>query len=140
MNQKIKMTIIILILLATVGVLVFLIAKSKEKTPIAVQPQTVQTETPINRETDPSLVVIEREIPNEIEGRVVGISRTMIVIDDPAGAYELNLKNETKMTSSIDGGEPKKINLMNLKAGLTVSVKVDSSTKDVLELVVIKEK
>ncbi|EKE19485.1 MAG: hypothetical protein ACD_8C00151G0001 [uncultured bacterium] len=142
MNQKTKIAIIILILLVTVGVLVFLIMKSKEEKQVLAPSKSAQeaqnTEDTIKSpEVTPQ--VIQRQIPDQIEGKIVGISRSMIVIDHPTGAFELNLKKETVMTSSVNPEELKTINLMNLKAGLNVRTKVDPETKDVLELIVIAE-
>ncbi|MFH1428471.1 MAG: hypothetical protein ABIH39_01890 [Candidatus Margulisiibacteriota bacterium] len=131
MEQKTK--VIILITLITLAIIGFVVYKSKVQT---IAPQQAQTnESQSNEQSVPEPAVIKEFFPEEITGRVVGMTSTSLIVDQPTGAIEVGIEVKTPVFK-IEGSEKRAMSLVDIKAGIEITAKLNVRTGAVIEAVI----
>lgn len=76
----------------------------------------------------------KKPLTDEVKGKIVGISPTFLIVDQPAGAFTVEL--DLNKIPVFKGDEKKKASALDLKTGVTVVVSVDKSTGIPTEVVI----
>ena len=139
--MKTKKTIIIIAASLSVIVLI-VVAMLAIKNKIQIdEKQTVSQEKQIGNgpQADPNSKIVfspeaKRPLPDELKGKIVGISPTSLVIDHPTGAYTVEL--DLNKIPVFKGAAKEKASALDLQVGITVAISVDKSTGIPTEVVI----
>ncbi len=134
MTQKTKaILLIVIVLLLTLGFLSYFIQKSKA--PLPIEPIAIQQSQPVQTQEQPQEIpAVQKQLPKEVKGKIIGISPEAIIIDQATGA--LTITSDLNQTPVFKGVNKEKTSAIDLKAGINVVVSIDQSTNTAIEIVI----
>lgn len=141
MNKQ-KAVLIMSVVLTAIGIamMAFLITRNNQQIPAnGKQPVSPEKQSYNGPQTEPSAKVTFNplpQLPAEIKGKIVGISPSSLVIDQPTGA--LTVPFNLNSTPVFKGSNKTKASALDLKAGTEVTAHVDTAINSAYEIIIIQ--
>lgn len=129
-----------MIAIMTIVIIVsYFLIKGKKQTPQSqVSSQQVETETqkqtPAESEVGNVQPDIQKPLPKEVEGKIVGITPTSLIIEQKTGALTVGF--DLNGTPVYKGTKKAKASTLDLKVGVEVTAAIDQSTNRATEIMV----
>lgn len=135
MNYKLKIVAVLVVAVLSAGGSIFYAIQQAKVLIVAPKPQDVSL--PVEPESEEKVVTIYENFPEEITGKVVGITPSAWIVDQPSGATQLGIRIDTPVFK-YEGGEKRKISITDVVAGHEITAKLNRETGAVLEAIIVK--
>lgn len=137
MNNRLKIVaILIFSVLSVVGVICYVIQQANKS---IIDPKlktaSLSKEQPVA--ANEKVTTIHENFPEEVTGKMVGITPSAWIIDQPTGAKEFGIKIDTPVFK-YEGTEKRKMSITDVAAGTEITAKLNRETGAILEAVIVK--
>ena len=139
-KQKAVLIMAVVLTAAGIAMMTFLITRNNQQIPAnGKQPVSQEKQSYSGPQTEPNAKVTFNplpQLPAEIKGKIVGISPSSLIIDQPSGA--LSVPFNLNSTPVFKGSNKTKASALDLKAGTEVTAHVDTAINSAYEIIIIQ--